>query len=323
MVAVRRRSGRTRTVFRKPPSGFYPLQQNRQNTASALTEAIKSDSEAVTVQTNLELWSIPVKLVITNKNSNKNKAAELFECNIKKASLGLIPVLVFLLSIFAPRLLVNTVTQFKENPALLKSNTKVPGFRFQNVKMEQQVLKSIGTQNIINGHFYDAKSNRYSVFKATWKEGEGTINDLYHTPDACWIQQGYQGVDLDVPDCLDIQICGYRIPFQCRVLRQSINHSPEVVVWAAVVDGQWDQVKYLKPLYSDRQNQNLSASHWVNLVLIDVKNKWRYVVLRIMHPIKPNVPMELIRISKRVDTNFEIALKDLEGFLQLWLTCAP
>jgi hypothetical protein len=208
------------------------------------------------------------------------------------------------------------------DPVFLKARQEIPGYRFQPIPLGQQVAETLATPNLLNGHFWDARSNRVSVFQASWQPGQGIGANIFgHTPEICWVGAGFRTLHLGEPSQVALSFSDRSIPFQCRILKHPDLATPEITVWAACLDGHWDDIVYGSPPDLTQGSATLSAY---------LQASWRTVVTRVgsirrsvKHPVTQNARKQFVRFSHPLTTDWQTALADLERFAQLWLEPRP
>jgi hypothetical protein len=228
-----------------------------------------------------------------------------------------VPLVVFGLAVLGTWLGVQSRIQPAENPLFFKGRTEMSGYRFQAVPLAQQVAKTLATTRLVNGHFFDSRSNRVSVFQADWKSGEGDGSALGHTPEGCWVGGGFRTVRLGEPSQVFVELAGHRVPFQCRILTHPGLPTPEITLWAACIDGRWDDVQLGPPANMGKPDFTL------HFYLLDLKQKLSTCMAALrrlaLHPLAVSGPKQFVRLSLPVSHDWPSALADLENFAQAWL----
>ena len=228
-----------------------------------------------------------------------------------------IPLIVFGLAVLGTRLWIQSHTRPPENPVFLNARHEIPGYRFVPVALGSQVEDTLATTNLFNGHFLDGRSQRVSVFAAYWQPGQGDINSLGHTPDICWVGTGFRSVRRGEPTRIFILVGGCRIPFQCRVLQHPKQSTPEITLWAACVDGRWDEVPYEPQL--DMTNDAVTVQDRLRTLFVSYKNRWAFFCERIHLKSNLAARKQFVRFSIPLTTEWQPALAELEAFAHQWL----
>jgi hypothetical protein len=186
------------------------------------------------------------------------------------------------------------------------------------VALGATVLKSLATTNLLNGHFFDARSNRVSVFSAAWQPGQGTGGNVFgHTPEICWVGAGFRTIRAGEPDHLALHLAGRSIPFQCRVLQHPELPTPEITLWAACLDGRWDDITFGAPTDMSEGTPTLVA--FVQGFWRTVTTRWAGLRRLFEQPFTQNARKQFLRFSKPLTTDPQRALRELEQFATLWL----
>jgi hypothetical protein len=205
-----------------------------------------------------------------------------------------------------------------DNPVFFKGRTEMPEYRFQAVPLGHQVSEMLATTQLLNGHFFDSRSNRVSVFQADWKAGEGDRdNVLGHTPEICWVGGGFRNVRLGEPSQVFVELAGYRVPFRCRILTHPGLPTPEISLWAACIDGRWDDV--LLGTSADIGKPDTTLRSYLRDVGLTLSMRWSAVWRVALHPFADSGPKQFVRLSLPVTHDWRISLADLESFAQAWL----
>jgi hypothetical protein len=228
-------------------------------------------------------------------------------------------LLVFAVSLIAPVYIRSFGGKSVQKPVVFEVR-QISGYVFQSIELGQQQQKSLGTSNILNGNFFDTKSNRVSVFKASWNSQEGSGEELYHTPDVCWVLQGFKPISVGEDSCVDLDIHGKKVQFQCRVLHHPDQSLPEIVLWAASLNGCWDALEYCRaPLPLSRHE---GFFNYLRICFRDLSLKWNYIWSRIGNPSTIGVEKQIVRVSKPLSSDWKNAVSDLQEFTRKWLDIA-
>lgn len=229
-----------------------------------------------------------------------------------------VPLGVFGLAVVGTSIGVQSRIHPPDNPLFFKGRTEMPGYRFQEVPLGQQAAKSLAATRLLNGHFFDSRSDRVSVFKADWKAGEGDGSNVFgHTPELCWVGSGFKTVRLGEPLQVFLELAGQRVPFQCRILTHPGLPTPEITLWAASVDGRWDDVSLGVP--ADIGQPDTTLRSYLRDVGRTLWTRWAAVRRLVLQPISVSGPKQFVRLSSPVTDGWTVALADLEKFAQAWL----
>ena len=231
------------------------------------------------------------------------------------------PVWMFGLAVLGTWIGVQSRIRPPQNPVFFIGRTEMPGYRFQSVPLGQQVAEMLATTRLLNGHFFDSRSNRVSVFQADWKDGEGDGNALGHTPEICWVGGGFRTVRQGEPSQVLVELAGHRVPFQCRILTHPGLPTPEITLWAACIDGRWDDVLLGPP--ADMGKPDTTLRSYVRDVGRTLSTRWAAVRRVALQPFAISGPKQFIRLSLPVTHEWPSALADLERFAQAWLVPTP
>ena len=233
-----------------------------------------------------------------------------------------VPLMVFGLAVLGTWLGVQSRIRPPQNPVFFTGRVEMPGYRLQAVPLGQKVAETLATTRLLNGHFFDSRSNRVSVFQADWKAGEGDGGNVFgHTPEICWVGSGFRTVRLGEPSQVLVELAGHRVPFQCRILTHPGLPTPEITLWAACIDGRWDDVLLGPP--ADMGKPDTTLRSYVRDVGRTLSTRWAAVRRVALQPFAVSGPKQFIRLSLPVTHEWPSALADLERFAQAWLVPAP
>lgn len=224
---------------------------------------------------------------------------------------------IFSFAVIGPWLWIKSRTQIPKNQFFLKIRHEIPGSRFSPVALDLKTKISLETSNIFSGHFVDANSNRVTVFAAEWQPGQGDLGSLGHTPEKCWVGTGFRIVPFDGPSQLPILVGGRPILFQCRVLKHSDLAFPEITVWVACIDGQWDNIPY-EPPQQQIQNPYDFRDQFLTL-LSSYTNRWKFFCERLFFRYDPAARKQFVRLSTPLDPEWQLKLVELADFANRWL----
>jgi hypothetical protein len=199
----------------------------------------------------------------------------------------------------------------------LTARSAIPEFQFLPIALGSQVQKGLGATDLINGHFFDVRSVRISVFAANWHSGQGDLNSVGHSPEKCWVGSGFRVIEYGGPSQMFISIGGRHIPFQCRVLEHSNLMVPEITLWAASVDGRWDGIPYQPPLQKFKQNYTMRDRF--SKLIMPYKQRWDFFCECMLFRQNPAAPKQFIRLSTPITTEWQTALVELTAFANRWL----
>jgi hypothetical protein len=226
----------------------------------------------------------------------------------------LLPIIIFGIAIISPKLWLHSNFKRTKNPLFLQVNVEMPNFRYNSVALQSRVAEALGTSNLLNGHFFGQSSNRVSVFSAEWAEGQGDGGAFFvHTPQICWVGAGFRSVSMGEPPEWPISIAGRRIPFQCCILSHPNLRYPEIVLWAASVDGEWSDAVYVLP-------RDLSVGDEAirdKIKKIGNKIKRRIISFQnlLANPPPTKASKQFLRISMPLTADWRSGLGDLEALV--------
>jgi len=228
-----------------------------------------------------------------------------------------IPLIVFGLAVLGTRLWIQSHTRPPENPVFLTARHEIPGYRFVPVALGSQVEVSLSASELFNGHFFDARSNRVSVFAAYWLPGQGDINSVGHTPEKCWVGTGFRIEPHGEPSQVLISMAGREIPFQCRILKHPDLGAPEITLWAACIAGRWDGIPYEPPL--EQLNNAPTVRERLRALWVSYERRWVFFCEYIHLRSTPTARKQFVRFSIPLTTEWQPALAELEAFAHQWL----
>jgi hypothetical protein len=224
---------------------------------------------------------------------------------------------VFGLAVMSPRIWIQSHARPPQNPLFLKARREIQDYQFISVLLGPQVEKSLSTTEIFNGHFIDARSQRVSVFVGNWQPGQGDMSSVTHTPEGCWVANGFRILPYDGPSQLSISIGGRQIPFQCRVLKHSDLVAPEITLWAVCIDGRWEDITY-EPTLEQIEDTYTVVDKFQNM-LVSYMNRWACFCERVLLRSNPTARKQFIRLSAPMTTEWQPALVELAAFANRWL----
>lgn len=229
-----------------------------------------------------------------------------------------IPLIVFGLAVLGTRFWIQSRTRPPENPVFLTARHEIPGYRFVPVALGSQVEDTLATTNLFNGHFLDQRSQRVSVFAAHWQAGQGDGGTLFgHTPEICWLGHGFRTVRHGEPSQVFIPMAGRRIPFQCRVLKHPEQPTPEITLWAACIDGRWDDIPYGPP--PNQTEGEATIRTYLQGVGRTLATRFASVRRIVQNPFASTARKQFVRFSIPLTTDWQPALAELEAFAHQWL----
>jgi len=223
----------------------------------------------------------------------------------------------FGLAVIGPWLWIQFRTQPTANQFFFTARREIPKYGFINVTLGSQVEESLGASELFNGHFINVRSQRVSVFAANWKPGQGDLGSVGHTPEKCWVGTGFKIVPYGGPSQMFISIAGIQIPFQCRVFKHSDLAVPEITLWAACIDGQWDEIPYEPPL--EPVEHDGSALNRFQEIKASYRNRWAFFRERLLFRSNLAARKQVVRFSTPLTTDWQPALVELSAFAKLWL----
>jgi hypothetical protein len=228
------------------------------------------------------------------------------------------PLAIFAVAVIGTTLWTRIPQPIAEAPKSLRTSSELTGFRFHQVPLGKTVYEILATTNLLNGHFFDSSSNRYSVFHAVWEPGSISASNAFgHPPELCWVGAGFERLSLGQPSQTNLAISGQNIPFQCRVLRHPALGTPELVLWTACMGGDW---------YGFDLGSNIETSHekaGINAYLKKYRRRFlnQFTIINRMglNVSSLNARKQFIRLSQPVTIDWQTSLASLEGFAQRWL----
>ena len=111
---------------------------------------------------------------------------------------------------------------------------------------------------------------------------------------------------------MSILVDGRQIPFQCRVLKHSDLVAPEITLWAACIDGLWDDIPYQPPLQQIEESYAGRAQYLT--LLTSYKNRWASFCGRVLLGSNPAARKQFIRLLAPMTTEWQPALVELGAF---------
>ena len=233
-----------------------------------------------------------------------------------------VTLVLFGVAVLGTGLWIRSQTRPPHDPLFLTARHQIQGHQFQPVPLGSRVAETLATTNLFNGHFFDSRSNRVSVFEAQWQAGQGDGGNLFgHTPEICWAGQGFRTVRFGEPSQVFLSLAGRRIPFQCRVLRHPDLPTPEITLWAACLDGRWDDILFGSP--PNLNDEAATVGTYLQEVGRTFTTRWASVRRLVQQPYTVGARKQFIRFSMPLHTGWEPALVELERFAQQWLDPRP
>ena len=271
------------------------------------------------------------------------------------------PVLVlalpFLASVFGAYAWFNTdIGRAGSRPRIwLESTTNIPGYTFVEEPISDEVKKTLGTTNILNGMFHRIvpsnpvsalPGDRVSVFAAVWtREDRKGLSAVQHTPEICWVANGWKRIALDRPKQVQIifplrdsrfqatnltdvasldRQTGLRsangasgshisLPFECRAFELPHTGTKELGVWFTLVGG-----KILsEPERSPRDDSTESQSGYIS------RQERSLAESQFTRIVIDRVPSfgdkQFIRYSMPLLEDWNVTVKHLQTFGSRWL----
>ncbi len=232
----------------------------------------------------------------------------------------LIGVMVFGLAIALPFLWVSSGDSRHWEKCSFTTAENIQGYRYIPLHLGRSVKVILATTNILNGFFVNSQSNRFSVLHVNWARASGLGgNVLAHSPDICWLGDGYKYAKVDCPEIVSINLCEKVVRCNCRVMVGQFDAGPEIVVWFATVDG------FLYPVESSRKVTGNTgariAENWFMDVVYGFKERCGQFVQLLRKPIPLDSEKQYVRVSKCFSGRWDSDLIEIETFLQNWLVC--
>jgi len=177
-----------------------------------------------------------------------------------------------------------------------RANNLVRGHQFIEEQLSREVIRTLGTTNLVNGFFHPV-STRHSptnldtnrvpelrltngadsirVFLGQWATGASeSLVVVHHTPEICWVGSGAEVVDFGLPQVVEAKISGVSISLECRCFRFPGHQDVEIALWCTILGGENLEKAYrFRPeaaspggnaiLESDRRSRFLAISQFL------------------------------------------------------------
>jgi hypothetical protein len=236
----------------------------------------------------------------------------------KSRHAAFIPLVLFGLAVVGASLYIRMNMRPPRDPVFLTTRHEIPGFRFVPVALGSRSASILGTTNFFNGHFFDSRLRRVSVFSANWQPGDGNVISLSHTPENCWTgNEGFQTLRLGESNQVFLFIRGRRISFQCRVLKHPAQQYPEIALWSAGIDGRWDILSSEPaPNLIDQQVTTIVFIHGLTRI---IKERLSVFLKLTQDPLSPSASKQFVRLSTPLTTDWQTTISELERFAGQWL----
>lgn len=233
-----------------------------------------------------------------------------------------LPLILFGLAILGTVVWVQSQSRSPQEPLFIEARREIPGYGFTPVALGSQVTQTLATTRLFNGHFFDGHSNRVSVFSADWPRGQGDGGNVFgHTPEICWVGAGFRTVRQGEPSQVFVAVGGRSIPFQCRILKHPDLPTPEITLWAACIDGRWDDIEFGAPPHQG--DGSAVVVGYLQEVGRTLSTRWASVRRLVLHPYPSGARKQFVRFSIPLTTEWPGALAALERFAPLWLEVTP
>lgn len=197
----------------------------------------------------------------------------------------------------------------------IRPRAPVAGFRFEDEPVDSSAIEILQTTNLINGSFIGGLDQRVTVFMGDWREKSARqMSVIQHTPDICWVRNGWNPVKLGQPDTLDVELGGVRIPFECRVYQMPGSAIPELTIWCALASGQ--------VLHEGGQSGAAGESRYEREAAVRESGR-RRAATTFLGVVKDRIPADgrkqFVRLSAPVRGDWRLAAAELRLFSAQWL----
>lgn len=227
-------------------------------------------------------------------------------------------VLFFCLGILGPASWNYLPRKSLTDPVFITPRRHVQGFYFHEVRLSPKESDTLGTTNILNGHFFNTSSNRVSIFHAHWEPGTSSAPSAFgHTPELCWTGSGFRIVQLGQPTEVLLRLSDRFILFQCSIFTHPTLSKPEVVLWTAGMDGNWSDFN-LKSYINFDINPPANISY-IEKHRRSIAVQWALVSQMERNYFTRNSQKEFIRFSQSLNADWQTVVGNLENFAQQWL----
>lgn len=227
-------------------------------------------------------------------------------------------ILIFSLALILPMFWVELRLKTRSKTQRIKAMNILSNYNYQPINPGKNTEIILETTNILNGHFFDYRSNRYSVFHAIWEKGEGLGgNVLAHSPDMCWIGAGFQPLNIGSPTIVSLEFNKIYIECECRVMLLPDKESREIAIWFATVDG-----SFYPPIGKQNGDKNQLAPHQKQIfdnLFNPILNRCLQFTHLLLDPISINSEKQYFRISKRFDGDWNDEIQEVQKFAQDWI----
>ncbi len=196
-----------------------------------------------------------------------------------------------------------------------KASSHPVGYYFKAEPVGEEAIQILATTNLVNGTFIGPTAERLMAFMGTW---DGTDSKqaavVGHTPDVCWVGNGWTPVALGHPDKLELEFQGTKIPFELRTFRAPMGNHLELTVWCTLISGQ---------VFSESDRFELSEGASQDLQEKQAQGSRHLLRSNFLRMIRERVPgtgaKQFVRFSTGVEGDWHPALERLRVFGQRWL----
>ena len=194
--------------------------------------------------------------------------------------------------------------------------TNAPGWTYEPIAVDSGAAESLATTNLVNGVFTAPGKPAFPVFMGTWDAANSKeMSVVAHTPDICWVGQGYIPLDLGQPPSTNFVFDATEIPFEVRAFQVASKSQVELTVWCTLVSGQVfeESSRWAPPANAGKADARL-------LQASSSRNHMRSQFIRVLSDRIPgNGSKQFVRFSTSADGNWQSALERLQKFAPLWL----
>jgi Protein of unknown function (DUF3485) len=192
---------------------------------------------------------------------------------------------------------------------------EVPGYSFNQVSVDETVVETLATTNILNGAFVSDLGDRFIVFAGDWRDKTARqMAVIQHTPDICWVGAGWSPVELGQPDRLELNLGGSKLPFECRAFVAPNKRDVELTVWCALANGQ---------VFEEGGRFSGATDTYENRSAGIREAGRRRALTSFLSAVRQRIPAEgtkqFVRFSAPVKGDWRITAARLRAFAEKWL----
>ena len=194
--------------------------------------------------------------------------------------------------------------------------TNAPGWTYVSSPVDSGAAESLATTNLVNGVFTAAGKSPFTVFVGTWDAANSKeMSVVAHTPDICWVGQGYIPLSLGQPPSTNFVFNGTEVPFEVRAFQDASKSHVELTVWCTLVSGQVfeESSRWVPPANAGQADSRM-------LQASSSRDHLRSQFIRVLTDRIPgNGSKQFVRFSTSAEGNWQLALDRLQKFAPLWL----